>query len=90
MIYTAIRLSVDILYWVGRSSVDGVYYMLYGHQATEQERLMKYIQTLESRIEEKTLVERANNKLLHQLAKLNNIEREELYTEVDATMVEIH
>jgi len=73
MIYTAVRLSVDIVYWVGRITVDGAYYMVYGHQETQQEKMENHIKMLEMRIEEKSLTERENNLLLVKLAKKNGI-----------------
>ena len=84
MIYTAVRLSIDILYWVGRSTIDGVYYVMYGHQDTEQEKINKYIQMLEYKLEEKSLLERKNHQMLNELLKKNNIEfQTEIITEVD-------
>ena len=76
MIYTAIRLSVDIIYWVGRTTVDGVYYMINGRQETDREKIENHIKTLETMIIEKSSIEKENNLLLKKIAEKNGITTE--------------
>lgn len=85
--YTVIRFGFDVIYWASRLTVDGAYYMIYGHQETSQERTEKKIQMLELKLEEKSFKERQNNQILKKLAKNQGIELEEMEIDIDEDTV---
>jgi hypothetical protein len=87
MIYTAVRLGFDVIYWVGRLTFDGTYYMIYGHQETQQEKMETHIKMLEMKFEEKSLKERENNKILVKLAKQNGFTIKDFETELDSDTI---
>ena len=90
MIYTIIRLGVDVVYWSGRLAIDGTYYMLYGHQETQQEKMEKEMKTLETKLESKSMELRKINNLLEKIAEKQGIKTEELNIEIDKETVLIN
>jgi len=90
MIYTAIRLGFDVGYWVCRMAVDGTYYMIYGHQETEAEKIQKEMRMLETRSEGNSLELRKMNKLLEKLAEKQGIKKEDLDIDLDNETVLIN
>lgn len=82
-LYAAARLSFDVIYWVGRCTVDGAYYMMYGHQETTEEKILKENQTLKQELEAISLKQRKTEQILEALAKKNGIDIPEPVKEVD-------
>lgn len=90
MIYTVVRIGVDVVYWVGRLTVDGAYYVIYGHQETQQEKMEKQIHMLENELNKKTMEERKNHKILVKLAEKQGIIIEEQEIDIDSDTVLIN
>lgn len=83
MIYTAVRLGVDMIYWVGRLTIDGTYYMVYGHQETQQEKMEREMKTLETKLESKSMELRKMNQILEKIAEKQGIKTDDLELEVE-------
>jgi len=90
MMYTAIRLGFDIIYWAGRLTIDGAYYMIYGHQETKQENMEKQIHILEAKLEEKSILDRENHKILMKIADKYGIVNDKFEEEIEEDTILIN